>query len=367
MAHQLLTRSYPVRSHHPDSSEEGLVVRPRSIAAPLSVGGHGLPEWRGKLDARGKFFFTGTEKILLKGVTYGPFAPDGFGSQFPSAQIVSSDMDLMAELGANTLRTFTIPPRWLLDLAAERRLRVLAGIPWAEHVCFLDSKELAQGIRRTVAESVEACGGHPAVAGYLVGNEIPPDIVRWYGAPRVSAFLRELVDITKSIVPATLVGYANFPSTEYLETDFTDFLAFNGYLHREEDLRRYLYRLHTLAGDRPLVLTEFGMDSLREGEQRQAATLSWQVRTALEMGVAGTVVFSFTDEWYTGGCDIANWAFGLVDRERRRKPAFQAVQRWYAAAGLPALAEYPKVSVVICAYNAEPTMEACLESLRNLR
>ena len=86
----------------------------------------------------------------------------------------------------------------------------------------------------------------------------------------------------------------------------------------------------------------------------QAATLSWQVRTALEMGVAGTVVFSFTDEWYTGGCDIANWAFGLVDRERRRKPAFQAVQRWYAAPGLPALAEYPKVSVVICAYNAEP-------------
>src|SRR6266403_667522 len=85
------------------------------------------------------------------------------------------------------------------------------------------------------------------------------------------------------------------------------------------------------------------------------------------MGVAGTVVFSFTDEWYTGGCDIANWAFGLVDRDRRRKPAFQAVQRWYAAAGLPALAEYPKVSVVICAYNAEPTMRACLTSLQNLK
>src|SRR6202022_856836 len=65
--------------------------------------------------------------------------------------------------------------------------------------------------------------------------------------------------------------------------------------------------------------------------------------------------------------DIANWAFGLVDRERRRKPAFQAVQRWYAAAGLPALPEYPKVSVVICAYNAEPTMQACLTSLQNLK
>ena len=168
------------------------MVQPRSIAAPPSVTSQGLPEWGGKLEARGKFFFSGTEKILLKGVTYGPFAPDGFGIQFPSAQIVSSDMDLMAELGANTLRTFTIPPRWLLDLAAERRLRVLAGIPWAEHVCFLDSKELAQGIRRTVAVSVEACGGHPAVAAYLIGNEIPPDIVRFCGRRRIEAFIDDL-------------------------------------------------------------------------------------------------------------------------------------------------------------------------------
>ncbi len=339
----------------------------RSIAAPPSVASEGLPLWRGKLEARGKFFFSGTEKILLKGITYGPFAPDGAGPQFPSAQIVSDDLDLIAELGANTLRTFTVPPRWLLDLAAERSLRVLAGIPWAEHVCFLDSKELAQGIRRTVAKSVEACSGHPAVAAFLVGNEIPPDIVRWCGPTRVSAFLRELVDITKSIDPETLVGYANFPSTEYLETDFTDFLAFNVYLHREADLRRYLYRLHTLAGDRPLVLTEFGMDSIREGEREQAATLSWQVRTALEMGAAGTCVFSLTDEWFTGGQDVPDWGFGLVGHDRRKKPAFQAVQRWYGANELPALSEYPKVSVVVCAYNAESTMAACLDSLRGLR
>src|SRR5881409_3199999 len=79
MAHQLLTHFRPVRSRHPDPSKEGLVVPPRSIAT-RSAGGHGLPEWRAKLEVRGKFFFTGTQKILLKGVTYGPFAPDAFGS-----------------------------------------------------------------------------------------------------------------------------------------------------------------------------------------------------------------------------------------------------------------------------------------------
>jgi GT2 family glycosyltransferase len=342
-------------------------VQPRSIAAPLPPEGGDLPQWRGRLEARGKFFFSGAEKVLLKGITYGPFAPDGAGGQFPNRETVRADLDLIAELGANTLRTFTIPPRWLLDLAADRNLRVLAGIPWAEHVCFLDSKELTQGIRRTVAAAVQACRGHQALAAYLIGNEIPPDIVRWYGAPRVSSFLRELRDIVKAIDPGSLVGYANFPSTEYLETDFTDFLAFNVYLHREADLRRYLYRLHTLAGDRPLVLTEFGMDSIREGRQEQAATLSWQVRTALEMGAAGTCIFSFTDEWFTGGQEVRDWGFGLVDRERRKKPAFLAVQRWYAADELPALSSYPKVSVVVCAYNAESTMAPCLDSLRDLR
>jgi GT2 family glycosyltransferase len=342
-------------------------LQPRSIAVSPPPGARGLRGESGKLEARGKFFFSGADKVFLKGVTYGPFAPDGFGTQFPDREVVKRDLALMVELGANTFRTFTVPPRWLLDLAAERDLRVLAGIPWAQHVCFLDSKALTRSIRRSVAEAVTACADHPAVAAYLVGNEIPPDIVRWYGAPRVAGFLHELVDIVRGIDPESLVGYANFPSTEYLETDFTDFLAFNVYLHREADLRRYLYRLHTLAGDRPLVLTEFGMDSFRHGEQEQAATLSWQVRTALEMGAAGTYVFAFTDEWFTGGEHVHDWGFGLVDRARQRKAAFRAVRRWYAPSALPALAEYPKVSVVVCAYNAESTLAACLDSLQQLR
>jgi len=342
-------------------------VQARAVAFPPSGGLEGRSLSSERLEARGKFFFAGSEKVLLKGITYGPFAPAGSGDQFPDPRIVETDLGLMSELGANALKTFTVPPRWLLDLAAERGLRVIVGVPWAEHVCFLDSKKLTRDIRDTIARAAEACEAHPAVAALLVGNEIPSDIVRWYGPKRVAAFLGELVEVVKSRDPERLVGYANFPSTEYLETDFTDFLAFNVYLHREADFARYLYRLHTLAGDRPLVLTEFGMDSGREGLEQQASTLSWQVRTALTMGAAGTFAFSFTDEWFTGGYEIQDWAFGLVDRERRPKPAFDAVRRWYAADELPTLPEYPKISVVVCAYNAESTMDACLASLQGLR
>ena len=90
------------------------------------------------------------------------------------------------------------------------------------------------------------------------------------------------------------------------------------------------------------------------------------MRTAFEAGVAGTFVFAWTDEWFTGGHLIEDWAFGLVDRERRPKPSFAEVARQYNGALPPRLPRYPRVSVVVCAYNAERTMDQCLASLEAL-
>jgi GT2 family glycosyltransferase len=323
-------------------------------------------EDRAAVRVQGKFFFAGESKFFVKGVTYGPFAPAAHGTQFPEPDRVRQDFRLMAELGANTVRVFTVPPLWLLDLAAEAGLKVLAGIPWSQHITFLDNPDTQTQILRTVAEAVSGLQRHPAILAYLIGNEIPPDMVRWHGPERVRAFLKRLVAAVKAIHPTGLVSYANFPSTEYLTIDFTDFLCFNVYLHREEAFRRYLSRLHNLAVDRPLVLTEFGIDSMREGETEQAQTLSWQIRTAFEMGVAGTFVFAWTDEWFTGGHLIEDWTFGLVSRERLKKPAFAAVQERYTGPIPPALSRHPRVSVVVCSYNAERTMEPCLASLETL-
>lgn len=315
----------------------------------------------------GKFLTAGGDKFFLRAVSYGPFANASHGHQFPEREMVERDFALIRELGANTIRTFTVPPRWLLDRAQAHGLRVLVGIPWAQHVCFLDSDALVGQIRKTVRQAVRATAGHGAVFAYVIGNEIAPDIVRWYGPQRIERFIRRLRDDVKALAPAALVTYANFPPTEYLDLECVDFVCFNVYLHREEDFRRYLLRLQNLAGDRPLVLTEHGVDSTRLGEEGQAEILSWQVRAAFEVGVAGTCVFSWTDEWFTGGHEIEDWSFGLVTRDRRQKPAFGAVQAQFTGELPPALTRYPKVSVVICAYNAERTMEVCLSSLEKLR
>jgi GT2 family glycosyltransferase len=315
----------------------------------------------------GKFFFVGDHKLYLRGVSYGPFSQSAHGFPFPEERTLDVDLGLMAAAGVNTLRTFTVPPRWLLDRAAEHGIRVLVTVPWAEHVCFLDRGDLVAEIRGTVRAAAETCGNHPALFGVLIGNEIPPDIVRWYGPERVRDFLRTLRDEVKDRTPQALVSYANFPSTEYLDvTELVDFVSFNVYLHREADFRRYLSRLQNIAEDKPLVLTEFGVDSMREGVEAQAELLSWMIRASFESGAAGTFVFSWTDDWFTGGSQIADWAFGLVDAERRPKPAYRAVQAQYGTTLPPRLERSPRVSVVVCAYNAERTMDACLGSLRTL-
>ncbi len=325
-----------------------------------------LGEGDGVPRARGKFLFRGEEKFLVRGVSYGPFAVASHGGPFPELELARRDLVLMRQLGANCLRTFTPPPEWFLDLAGEHGLVVLSGLPWTQHVCFLDDAGVTRQVRQAVLDGARRCAAHPATLAVLIGNEIPPDIVRWLGPERVSAFLQELYGEVKSVNADTLVSYANFPSTEYLDVDFLDFISFNVYLHREPDFRHYLSRLQNLARDKPLVLTEFGIDSIREGQAAQAEILRWQVRAAFESGVAGTVVFSWTDDWYTGGFQVEDWAFGLVGRERQEKPSFHAVQSLYRSPLPPPIADPPRVSIVICAYNAARTLDACLASMREL-
>src|SRR5438477_506357 len=51
---------------------------------------------------------------------------------------------------------------------------------------------------------------------------------------------------------------------------------------------------------------------------------------------------------------------------RRPKPSFDEVVRQYSGVLPPPLQKYPRVSVVVCAYNAERTMDQCLASLAEL-
>ncbi len=191
----------------------------------------------------------------------------------------------MAASGINSVRTYTVPPRWLLDIALKHNLRVMIGLPWEEHITFLDDKKLAKDIERRVREGVKACAGHAAVLCFTIGNEIPSSIVRWHGRRRIESFLERLYKAVKEVDPEALVTYVNFPTTEYLELPFVDFVSFNVYLETREKLEGYLARLQNLAGEKPLVMAEIGLDSMRNGQDAQASTLEWQIRSTFAAGV----------------------------------------------------------------------------------
>ena len=134
----------------------------------------------------------------------------------------------------------------------------------------------------------------------------------------------------------------------------------------QERYEAYLARLQNIAGDRPLLMSEIGLDSLRHGEETQARVLDWQIRTAFAAGCAGAFVFAWTDEWYRGGADVNDWAFGLTDQDRRPKPALAAVRKAFAQVPFPPGLRWPRISVVVCTYNGSRTIRDCLEGLLRL-
>ncbi len=314
----------------------------------------------------GKFLRLGQRKFYIKGVTYGPFAPNERNETFLGTEPVRQDFAQLRTLGANTVRVYYVPPQWFLDLAHEFDLKVLVDVPWPKHLCFLDSPKLQRETRAAVRQAASTCARHPAILAFSLANEIPAEIVRWSGVRRVEAFIDELVDEAKAIDPDVLCTYTSFPPTEFLRPQTVDFISMNVYLHERPAFESYLARLQMIADTKPLVLAEFGMDSLRQGEEQQADFLSWQIESAFCNGVAGAVVFSFTDDWWRGGVPIDDWAFGLTKRDRQPKPAFGAVQKVYRQAPYFPVRRQPKVSVVVASYNGGRTLLACLESLFRL-
>ncbi|HEY5704261.1 MAG TPA: glycosyltransferase [Terrimicrobiaceae bacterium] len=323
-----------------------------------------------RVRARAKFFFEGERKFFLKGVTYGTFAPDAEGYYVGPPEKAQVDLSMMRETGVNGVRVYHAPPKWFLDLASEFGVRVMVTLWWGQNVDFLSTAKRRREILEKVHSDVKSNAGHPALLGYLVANEISSTMVRWYGVRRVTEFVENMINVGRDADDDVLFSYASYPPTEYLLPANMDFYTFNVYLHRQSDFDRYLARLQNLAEDRPLIMGEFGMDTLRHPQEEQAEMLSWHIESVVRGGLAGTFLYTWTDEWWCNGQDITDWAFGLTTRERKPKEALSRVKALFADSQSMTrkvkLPSYPKVSVIVCSYNGAKTLDRCLESLKHL-
>jgi O-antigen biosynthesis protein len=315
----------------------------------------------------GKFFAAGGERFHFRGVTYGTFAPRGDQAQFPDRVQIERDLAAMREVGFTVLRTYTVPSEDLLEAARNQGMRVLVDVFYPDWRYLLGGSRRQQRLvahmaQESVREAAQRLAGNETVLALSLGNEVPADVLRWYGTDLIADTIRELAEVVREEDPEQLVTYGNYPTAEYLPLESLDFLMFNVFLERQQHFRRYLTRLHHLAGDRPLVLGEVGISAGedRDGESRQADVLDWQLETALERGVAGTCVFSWTDDWWVGGAPVIGWNFGLTRADRSPRPAIEVAARWNNRTVRDLEFDWPRISVVVCAHNSAETLDECL-------
>lgn len=316
----------------------------------------------------GKFLSVGEDKFYVKGVSYGAFRPDVQKQEYWDTDQIERDFAQMAANGVNSVRIpHTMPPRSLLDAAARHGLRVMVGLSAEQYVGYLiDTHKDAPDIAGQIREKVATVKGHPALLCYGIGNEIAASVARWLGRQKVERYLHTIYDVVKDEDPDGIVTYVNYPSTEYLQLSFLDLVCFNVYLESQEQLSAYLARLQVIADERPLIMSEVGLDALRNGEARQARVLDWQVRASFGGGCAGVVIFSWTDEWHRAGAEVEDWAFGLTDRQRNPKPALETVRRAFEETPFSDAAVWSRVSVVVCSYNGSRTIRQTLAGLQKV-
>jgi len=139
------------------------------------------PAFRQREEVKGKFFFLGRKSFskelrsLLCRYHGAPFQKDRLWRKTLS----------LAELGQNCLRTYTVPPDWLLALASAYGLRLLIGIPWAQHVASLTPSVRQRSVRQL---PMELKAGTILLSPTWWAMRSPTDIVRWHGPERVRTF-----------------------------------------------------------------------------------------------------------------------------------------------------------------------------------
>lgn len=295
--------------------------------------------------------------MWLKAVTYGPF---------PAAKSlpILEDFARIRAAGFNAIRVFTLPDMALLDAARAEDLIVFAGLDWRQHEDFISRPGLVSSARIRLSEWLGKHGFHKALGGIYVGNEIPSDLVRWMGPTKVREVIESIIETGRESAPHLLFAYANYPSTEYLEPSNADFSAFNIYLEDRDSFTAYLRRLHNIAGDRPLVVSEFGMDSFRNSEEIQAATLGWALEVADREETAGITIFSWSDLWENNGREIDDWNFGIIGRDGAPKPAYRVCAD-FSRRDLDG--HRGSFSVIVCTRNGAGRISGCLRAIEAMK
>lgn len=183
------------------------------------------------------------------------------------------DMDLIEEVGANTIRFahYQHAKKWF-ELADQRGMIVWAEIPYVSMATFgdgLPSAAFVENARQQLIELIRQNYNHPSVVVWGVGNEI--DSKSLGGKPvKAQALVRDLHSLAKAEDPSRLSALADCcasspfvnPATAEQLIGLTDVVGLNRYpgwySPDPSAMGAILDRMHAQYPNVPLSVTEYG-------------------------------------------------------------------------------------------------------------
>ena len=303
-------------------------------------------------------FIVDGRTFQVQGIHYGPWRP-GTGPNkkypYPSAQDIAPDFEIIRRTGANTVLIYDAPGE-VLDLADTYGLKVVYAfaLDW-----YSVGGEAQGAITASLVERVRYLRSKPALLAWLLGNEIPGPVLQSRGEEPIVAGLHDLYTQIKGADPGHPISHANWPPARHLDLSFMDFISFNVYpLWPPEVVAmgfgRYIETvLRPIAGEKPLLVSEFGANTIEAGEEGQTRLILDSWNGLINAGAAGGIVFEFADEWWKNydnpGRPGGDWwtrvpaaddelrqdqdpeeAYGLVRADRTAKPALAVVTAMFA-------------------------------------
>ena len=138
--------------------------------------------------------------------------------------------------------------------------------------------------RSDIQKRVSDFSQKPALLGWILGSEVPNAVLEQRGEKPIRNGLLDLYGAVKEVDNQHFVTHSNWPITKGLDLRFLDVTSFNVYpLWPPEVVAagfgNYIKQvLQPIAGNKPLLITEFGTNTIEAGEEGQARLLrsSWQ-------------------------------------------------------------------------------------------
>ncbi|MEM4873640.1 MAG: glycoside hydrolase family 42 [Thermofilaceae archaeon] len=262
------------------------------------------------------------------------FADEQGGVREEAAAKLGKLLDILAENGVGAFVTFLVGhmsgKNW--------------PIPWTSFEDLYEPASVEKTLR-FVRSIVERFKGHPAVAGWILSNELSL-VKRASSRGEALQLLRSFACTVKGLDGDHVVSSGDVPDSYMQETpnvrDVVDYVGPHLYLYDSDEVRHgYAYasyiELFSCAGSAPVILEEFGFSTLQYSEESHARFINEILYTALAHEASGAFVWCFSDfphesdppyEWRP-----LELGFGLVRRDGSWKPAAHVCRRFASELG----------------------------------